>query len=122
VKQTLEHYAQFVDAHLGKTQRPLAVLAFMSLLECAEAGNEVKRISTKDGGVLTEARRDAILEEMGDEFYYFVARLNALGFDLADVIRANITKLEARNGRKPVRRTESGGYSPVPDLPTTYDI
>jgi hypothetical protein len=58
---------------------------------------------------------------MGDEFYYFVARLNALGFTLADVIRANIVKLEARHGRKPVR-VESAGYSPVPDMPTTHDL
>jgi phosphoribosyl-ATP pyrophosphohydrolase len=120
----MRDYAAFVDARLGQSQRPLHTLAWMSMLEVAETANEVKRIHTKDGGQLTDERKGAILEEMGDEFYYFVARLNNLGFTLDDVMRANISKLEKRNGRKDYRSFRSGmyGYSPVPDMPDTYNI
>lgn len=119
----LEAYSKVVNAYLGQSQRPLHILAFMSLLECAEAGNEVKRISTKDGGVLTEDRRDLIVEEMGDEFYYFTARMNHLGVTLEDIIQINLQKLEDKHGRNgrldSIRDVIYAGYSPVPDMQRT---
>lgn len=114
-------YKQFVGMNLGPSQRPLHILAWMLMLEAAEIGNEVKRIKTKDENELTDYRREKILEELGDAFYYFTAITNHLGFDLEDVVEFNMNKLEERNGtRRPI--LDNGGYSPVPDMPSTYDI
>jgi NTP pyrophosphatase (non-canonical NTP hydrolase) len=40
--------------------------------------------------------RDKVLEEMGDQFYYFTAMLNLLGVTLAEVIAGNVAKLKMR--------------------------
>lgn len=64
--------------------------------EAGEVANEIKKVASKDGGVLTETRRTAILDEAGDVLWYLTRLIDELGSNLALVARNNQSKLEGR--------------------------
>jgi NTP pyrophosphatase (non-canonical NTP hydrolase) len=64
--------------------------------EAGEVADQAKRIVRDDNFVLTEARRDKLIRESGDVFWYLAQLATALGVTLEEVARINIAKLKAR--------------------------
>jgi NTP pyrophosphatase (non-canonical NTP hydrolase) len=67
--------------------------------EAGEIANKVKKIFRDDQGVVTDARRQDLSDEIGDVLWYVAALATDLGLDLDDVARANVAKLASRQER-----------------------
>jgi NTP pyrophosphatase (non-canonical NTP hydrolase) len=63
--------------------------------EAGEVADEIKKIY-RDGEGLTEERMSAIFYELGDVLWYVAAVCTELGFDMDDVAKANLRKLDKR--------------------------
>ena len=125
---TIKGYEKFVARNALGGQRDLLKRSFYLMIEAGEFCNEVKKHVEKGDGVNNE-RHKQMVEELGDTLYYFFLCMSSLGITLQDVIEANIVKLEQRhveqqrvNEAAARLRAEFGGYSPVPDVPSTYQI
>ena len=67
--------------------------------EAGEILNKLKKVYRDDGGVLSEEKRLAIIDELGDVLYYVAALALDLEIDLESVSRANLEKLASRKTR-----------------------
>jgi NTP pyrophosphatase (non-canonical NTP hydrolase) len=67
--------------------------------EAGECMGKGKRILRDDGGVLTEARKDEIVKELGDTAWYLAACAFEIGVDLETIFSTNLDKLEDRAKR-----------------------
>lgn len=67
--------------------------------EAGEITNKVKKILRDDDGILTDARRNDLIDELGDVLWYAATLADELGADLDSVARANLTKLKSRKHR-----------------------
>ena len=103
-----------LDAYMEEEQTQLAPvdmdspLAYPTLAMVGEAGelaNVVKKILRDKGGVVSDADRYVILDEVGDVFWYLSQILWSLGFTWEDAIAFNKNKLGAR------RREGSGRFA-----------
>lgn len=65
--------------------------------ESGEVTNEIKKTLRDDGGVLTEGRREALIEEVGDVLWYVAMLSLELGIRLETVAQLNLDKLEMRH-------------------------
>lgn len=64
--------------------------------EAGEVAGKIKKISRDDNGIITEIRREQIIDEMSD-IYWYLARLSSkLDVSMESVIRRNIAKLSSR--------------------------
>lgn len=64
--------------------------------EAGEVANKVKKALRDDGGELTEERKQAISEELGDCLWYLARLAAEIGTTLEDVALENVGKLRAR--------------------------
>lgn len=67
--------------------------------EAGEIANKVKKIIRDDGGQVTREKRQAILKELGDVFWYAAEIATVLEADLSEVAGANLTNLYGRKER-----------------------
>jgi NTP pyrophosphatase (non-canonical NTP hydrolase) len=81
--------------HLGKAMRDDGLMTGFSGLR---AGDE-QPVPFEQMGQLTEARRTALIKELGDVLWYVAAASTELGVTLADVGQANLDKLADRKAR-----------------------
>ena len=69
---------------------------------CGEAGEvaeKVKKMYRDDNGDLTDDRKEAIKNEIGDLLWYCASLAHDCGLTLQDVAEANIAKLRSRKDR-----------------------
>ena len=78
-----------------KTNYPILGLAG----EAGELANKYKKVLRDDSGILSEEKRKALIDELGDCLWYLSAIASDLGADLEQVATDNITKLLSRKGR-----------------------
>lgn len=93
--------ARVTDKH-DYTAMGIPPLAYHGLALGGEAGelaNKLKKLYRDDGGVMTEARKQDIISEMGDCLWYLDALARNLGTSLNAVATANIAKLLSRRER-----------------------
>lgn len=64
--------------------------------EAGELQGKVKKILRDDDGVITDEKRQAILDELGDVLWYAARIADELGTGLEDVAAANVAKLADR--------------------------
>lgn len=64
--------------------------------EAGELVGEIEKAYRKDGGHVTETRRDAIIKEAGDVLWFMGRTLNMLGITYEEVFNENVAKLEER--------------------------
>lgn len=64
--------------------------------ECGEIANKLKKVHRDDGGILTDARRDQLADEISDVCWYVAAVAMELGMDLETVAQRGLAKLAAR--------------------------
>jgi len=63
---------------------------------------KVKKMIRDDGGKLTEARRQALVKELGDVLWYLSALSREIGTSLEEVATNNIEKLYKRIDRNKI--------------------
>ena len=64
--------------------------------EAGEVANKVKKVLRDNDGEFDEWRKLQIIDEIGDVLWYIAALTNDLGYELDDVAKMNVTKLENR--------------------------
>lgn len=64
--------------------------------EAGEVSEKVKKMIRDDGGELTEERREAIIKELSDCFWYLAAFCTELNIDMSEVAQVNLDKLSDR--------------------------
>lgn len=67
--------------------------------EAGEVAGKVKKIFRDDGGTITEERAAAILDELGDVFWYAARIADHLEALMSAVAQANLDKLFSRKQR-----------------------
>lgn len=88
--------------------RLLVSISYVGLKLAGEAGElseKVGKAIRDDGGVLTETRRDDLVSEAGDVFWYLAELMTLLGIKLGDVAQRNLDKLEDRSNRGVIHGT-----------------
>jgi NTP pyrophosphatase (non-canonical NTP hydrolase) len=64
--------------------------------EAGEIANKYKKVLRDDAGVLTDEKKDALVDELGDVLWYCAALARDLGVNLEDVAWKNLAKLGKR--------------------------
>lgn len=64
--------------------------------EAGETLNKVKKILRDDNGTITEEKKQAIAQELGDSLWYIAMICDELGLRMAQVANDNVTKLANR--------------------------
>lgn len=90
----IEKVARYPEAGEG-TVLALTYVA-LGLGEAGEVQGKVKKILRDDDGVITDEKREAILDELGDVLWYVTRMADELGESLADVAERNLIKLFGR--------------------------
>lgn len=67
--------------------------------EAGEIANKVKKIDRDDGGVITDAKRENLVKEMGDVLWYMAQLSTELGLSLDQIAATNIERLFSRKER-----------------------
>lgn len=68
-----------------------------------EVANQVKKVARDDDGVLTAARKRAVIKELGGMFWYAAELATLMGISLADVPSANLQQLYSRKARGTIK-------------------
>ncbi|GAA2786055.1 nucleoside triphosphate pyrophosphohydrolase family protein [Saccharopolyspora taberi] len=64
--------------------------------EAGEVAGEIKKAVRDDGGEITEQRREAVIDELGDVLWYAARLAESVDATLEDAARANIAKVRRR--------------------------
>ena len=67
--------------------------------ESGEVLEKIKKIMRDDNKEITEEKRNELIKEIGDVFWYLAALATELNLDLKDVLEKNISKLNSRKER-----------------------
>ena len=71
--------------------------------EAGEVCENIKKMIRDDGAELTDARRDAVVKELGDVLWYAAQLATEIGVSLGTVAETNIAKLADRKRRDVIR-------------------
>ena len=71
--------------------------------EAGELANKYKKILRDDNGVLSEEKRQALIDELGDVLWYCAALAQDLDTNLEVVARRNLKKLADRKAANTLR-------------------
>ena len=90
-------FAKYPEAGTGS---PYA-LAYvgLGLGEAGEVQGKIKKILRDDGGMVTDAVRQALLGELGDVLWYVAAACRELDLSMDEVAQRNVAKLQSRFDR-----------------------
>jgi len=77
----------------------LSYLALGAAGESGEVADKVKKLIRDGNGELTEDRRVALLEEVGDALWYLALLSGHLGSSIGEVAARNVAKLRSRHDR-----------------------
>ena len=99
-KIEIQDYADWTGpkaVYPGKGTGNLAEIGYLTLSLCGETGelaNVIKKALRRNQDIV---QGDAILAgELGDIFWYLCRLTSALGFDIDEVLRVNMEKIEGR--------------------------
>lgn len=100
-------FSEFLDSAMHFAKYPKAHgLMYTTLGLCGEAGevaNKVKKIYRDDGGLVTDEKKAAISDELGDCLWYIAATAYELNLDLDKVAADAIFKLSDRLKRNVIQ-------------------
>ena len=93
-------YDLFDDSRVDNLAEPAFSEKVLGLVgEAGETADKVKKIIRDKKGVASDEDKEAIKKELGDVLWYIANVSRYLGFDLSDVAKTNIDKLESRYHR-----------------------
>ena len=78
------------------TDHPIVYPTLGLVNEAGEVAGKVKKIFRDKGGVISDADRDALKQELGDVLWYFTQICTELDLTLEEVAAANLEKLFSR--------------------------
>ena len=84
---------------LIKTDHPVVYPTLGLANEAGEVAGKIKKIFRDKGGVIGEAERAALKDELGDVLWYLAQLCTELGLTLEEVAAANLEKLASRRQR-----------------------
>lgn len=84
---------------LIKTDHPVVYPTLGLANEAGEVAGKIKKIFRDKGGVIGEAERAALKDELGDVLWYLAQLCTELGLTLEEVAAANLEKLALRQQR-----------------------
>lgn len=95
------HYQDFVRTMKRYPEKYAVVYPALGLAgEAGEIAEKVKKWIRDEGGqVMSQARLDALLGELGDPLWYIASLADDLGYSLQEVVDANVAKLRGRADR-----------------------
>jgi NTP pyrophosphatase (non-canonical NTP hydrolase) len=93
-----EYQAQAKTTFLGHMPDPLAYLSFGLGGETGEILEKIKKYYRGDYELDTE-KKEMLKKELGDVLWYTSVLADHLGFELEDVMQANLDKLASRKQR-----------------------
>lgn len=67
--------------------------------EAGEVADVVKKAYRDDEGAFTQDRLTSLQKELGDTLWYLTAICNDFGWDVEDILKMNVKKLESRRDR-----------------------
>ena len=67
--------------------------------EAGEVADKIKKILRDKSGIFDEQSKEAIKFELGDVLWYLSQLSSELGYELDDVAKANLSKLNSRKNR-----------------------
>ena len=79
-----------------------AALTYPTLGLAGESGeicNKVKKIIRDDSGLLSDSKKQALIDELGDVMWYVAAIAKDLKVTLGEVCKRNLEKLNSRRER-----------------------
>jgi NTP pyrophosphatase (non-canonical NTP hydrolase) len=88
---------------LVRTDHPLVYPTLGLVNEAGELAGKVKKIFRDKEGVISEADRAALKQELGDVLWYLAQICTELGLSMEDVAAANVEKLRDRLERNKIR-------------------
>lgn len=62
--------------------------------EAGEVANDIKKVYRDNNGIFTQEHINKIKEEMGDVLWYLASLANVLKFDLDDIMKISLNKVE----------------------------
>lgn len=71
--------------------------------ETGEVAGKFKKIIRDENGVLTEERKNQLIDELGDVFWYSTRLATELGISVEEVLQRNHDKLEDRLARNVIQ-------------------
>ncbi len=71
--------------------------------EAGEVAGKYKKVIRDNNGVLTEDRKDQLIDELGDVLWYCARLAEELGISLEEVLQRNHDKLEDRLARNVIQ-------------------
>lgn len=97
-KTELEEYQDWVRENVYGDDFgvPLLIMSNAFGGEAGELMNVIKKVYRDDKGVVTKARKQDIISELGDNIWYIAAICNEIGVTLDEVIENNIQKINER--------------------------
>jgi len=102
----LDEYQKNADStavYPGKYTLEGLIYVTLGLGEAGEFQNKVKKILRDDNNILTEERRDALIDELGDILWYISQVSTELRINLSDVARLNNEKLARRRAENKIK-------------------
>jgi NTP pyrophosphatase (non-canonical NTP hydrolase) len=85
------------------TDHPIVYPTLGLANEAGEVAGKVKKIFRDREGVITDADREALTQELGDVLWYLSELCTRLGIRLEDVAARNVAKLADRASRGVIR-------------------
>jgi NTP pyrophosphatase (non-canonical NTP hydrolase) len=90
-------------AMVVKTDHPIVYPTLGLTNEAGEFAGKVKKIFRDKNGVIDDADREALKQELGDVLWYLAQIATELGVTLEDVASSNLTKLFDRLERDQIK-------------------
>lgn len=67
--------------------------------EAGEVADKLKKVIRDNGGVLTDAVKDAVASELGDVLWYVSVLASEIDYSLDEIMAKNLAKLNSRKER-----------------------
>ncbi|MBK7780828.1 MAG: nucleoside triphosphate pyrophosphohydrolase family protein [Anaerolineae bacterium] len=78
------------------TDHPIVYPTLGLTNEAGEVAGKVKKIFRDKGGVVSDADREALKQELGDVLWYLTQIATELDLSLSEIAEANVAKLASR--------------------------
>jgi len=100
----IDKYQQWSDrTAIYPKEEELQYIALGLAGEAGEVANLIKKVVRDDGKVLTEEKRDKLIAELGDCFWYLARFSQAIKIPISTILQLNHDKLEDRLNRNVIQ-------------------
>jgi NTP pyrophosphatase (non-canonical NTP hydrolase) len=100
----IDKYQEWSDrTAIYPKEEELSYIALGLAGEAGEVANIVKKVIRDDGKVLTDEKREKLIAELGDCYWYLARFAQALKIPVTTILQMNHNKLEDRLARNVIK-------------------